>query len=75
MRASSPLLSQSCHDPLPYGEGFRRGQTTLETFPTALPGVLGLPGKQRGKSGKCWWGEAVLLWKGCLGSRAQPRAL
>lgn len=75
MRASSPLLSQSCHDPLPYGEGFRRGQTALETFPTALPGVLGLPGKQRGKSGKCWWGEAVLLWKGCLGSRAQPRAL
>lgn len=45
-RPSSPLLSWSCRGPLPYGEGFRRRQTALETFPTALPEVLGLPGKQ-----------------------------
>lgn len=66
---ASPLLSQSCRAPLLYREMFRAEQTTLETFPTTLPRVLGLPGKHR--SGKCQWGEAVLLQRGCLGSAAQ----
>lgn len=76
MRAGSLLPSWSCRAPLPYGEGLRRGQSALETFPTALPGVLGLPGKQRGGEWEALLGlraggeKAVLAEERCCGEAA-----